>query len=379
MKTRRQIGVALVGVLALMTLPLSSVSAQKAKAGIMQSEFGKLPDGTTISLYTLTNKNGMTAKITNYGGIVTELHVPDKAGALGDVVWGFSSLDGYLKGHPYFGCITGRVANRIAKGKFMLEGKEYTLATNNAPNHLHGGDKGFDKRVWKAEAKMVSGNPSLTLTYRSPDAEEGYPGTLEVTVTYTVSDKNSLKIDYTAKTDKATPVNLTNHSYFNLAGTGDIRQHQLQLMAKRYTPTDDTLIPTGDLAPVAGTPLDFTTPTAIGARIDGVGGEPKGYDHNYVLDSGGGKLALAAKVYEATTGRVMEVYTTEPGIQLYTGNFLDGTLTGKNGVVYKQHSALCLETQHFPDSINQPKFPSVVLKPGATYKTSTEYRFSVQK
>ena len=345
------------------------------KASVTKSSFGKLPDGTPVDLFTLTNAHGLVAKITNYGTIITELHVPDRNGKLGDVVLGFDNLEQYLKGHPHFGCTAGRVANRIAKGRFTLGGKTHTLAINNGPNHLHGGIKGFDKMVWKAEPQPGA---AVKFSYTSPDGEEGYPGTLKTTVLMTLTDADELRIDYTATTDKPTPVNLTNHSYFNLAGGGDIFAHELTLAAERYTPTDDTLIPTGEIAPVKGTPVDFTKPAAIGARFGQLAGEPKGYDHNFVLNGGGKSLALAARVCEAKTGRVLEVHTTEPGVQLYTGNFLDGTLTGKNGVVYQRHSGFCLETQHLPDSVNHPAFPSVILKPGHTFRTTTVHKFSVK-
>ena len=347
---------------------------------ISRSNFGKTADGQAVALYTLTNARGAVAKITTFGGIVTELHVPDRNGKKGDVVLGFSTLDGYLKAHPYFGAITGRVANRIAKGKFKLDGKTYTLATNNKPNHLHGGDKGFDKRVWKAQIVRRKDGPALQLSYTSPDGEEGYPGALTSKVTYILTDQNVLRIEYAATTTKATPINLTNHSYFNLAGKGLILDHELTLNCSRYTPVDDTAIPTGELAPVAGTDMDFTTPHKIGERLESVGKDPTGYDHNYVIDGGGKKkLVKAASVYESTSGRTMEIYTDQPGVQLYTGNFLDGTIVGKGGWKYVKNSALCLETQHYPDSINQKNFPSVVLRPGQTYKTVTEHRFGVRK
>ncbi len=348
------------------------------KAGVEKAEFGKLSDGTTIDIYTLTNDHGVQAKIITYGARVTELHVPDKNGQIGDVVLGFDNLDQYTKDNPYFGAIIGRVANRIAKGKFTLDGKEYTLAVNNGPNHLHGGLKGFDKVVWAAEPVKSKDGPAVKFSYLSPDGEEGYPGNLHVSVVYTLTHKNGLLIEYTATTDKDTPVNLTNHSYFNLAGQGEILNHVLMLAADHYTPSDETLIPTGEIAPVKGTPMDFTTPHPIGDHIMELSGDPKGYDHNYVLNSGGKSFALAARVYEPTSGRVMEMYTTEPGVQFYTGNFLDGTLTGKGGVVYAQHTALCLEAQHFPDSVNHPSFPSVILKPGQTYHQRTEYIFSTR-
>jgi aldose 1-epimerase len=353
----------------------------KVKAGIEKSDFGKTADGTAVELYTLTNANGMKVKIITYGGIITELWTPDRDGKLDDVVLGFDDLKGYVSGHPYFGAIVGRVGNRIAKGKFTLDGKEYTLATNNGPNHLHGGKEGFDKKVWKAETIKSDDGAALKLTNVSPDGEEGYPGKLASTVVYTLTNKNELRIDYSASTDKATPVNLTNHSYFNLAGpkSGAILDHELTLNAESYTPTDDTLIPTGKIEPVKGTPYDFTKPEKIGARIKDIKGDPGGYDINLVLKDGGKKdAAMAARVYEPKTGRVMEVLTTELGVQFYTGNFLDGSLKGKGGVVYKKNQAFCLETQHYPDSINQPKFPSSVLKPGETLKSTTIYRFSTK-
>ncbi len=359
-----------------MTIPSSAGGA--AKAGVEKAEFGKLADGTTVDIYTLTNANGLVAKIMTYGATLTELHVPDKSGKMGDVVLGFDNLAQYEKGEPYMGATVGRVANRIAKGKFTLDGKEYTLAVNNGPNALHGGLKGFDKVVWTAEPVRRADGPAVRLTYLSRDGEEGYPGNLNVTVVYTLTNKNGLRIDYSATTDKDTPVNLTNHSYFNLVGQGDVLGHVVMIAADRYTPVDDTLIPTGEIKSVKGTPLDFTTPTPIGAHIAETGGNPTGYDHNFVLNSGGKSFALAARVYEPTTGRVMEMYTTEPGVQFYTGNFLDGTLTGKYGVVYQQHDSLSLEAQHFPDSVNHPNFPSIILHPGKTYRQRTEYVFSTR-
>jgi aldose 1-epimerase len=354
--------------------------ADKMKASIEKSDFGKTPEGTAVDLYTLTNANGMKAKIMTYGGIITELDVPDRDGKLGDVVLGFDDLKGYVAGHPYFGALVGRVANRIAKGKFTLDGKEYKVAVNNGPNALHGGLKGFDKQVWKAEPIKVADGVALKLTYVSKDGEEGYPGELTSTVTYTLTNKNELKIDYKATTDKTTVLNLTNHSYFNLAGpnSGTILDHELMLAADTYTPTDDTLIPTGEIKPVKGTPLDFTKPATIGSRIGELKGEPGGYDHNFVLRAGDASPALAARVYEPKTGRIMEVFTTEPGIQFYTGNFLDGTNKGKGGVVYKKNQGFCLECQHFPDSVNQPKFPTMTLEPGKTYKQTTVYKFSTK-
>ncbi len=355
--------------------------AQEGKATVKKQAFGKTADGTPVDLYTLSNANGFEVAITNYGGIIVSLKAPDRNGRFADVVLGFDSLDGYLKQHPYFGAIVGRYGNRIAKGRFKLNGTEYKLATNNGPNALHGGIKGFDKAVWQAKELQSPEGQALQLTYVSKDGEEGYPGNLTVTVVYTVTDKNELKIDYSATTDKDTVLNVTNHSYFNLAGEGDILGHDLKLNAGRFTPVDSGLIPTGELRSVKGTPFDFSTPTPIGARIGAADEQIKlggGYDHNFVLDSGGGTLAQAAEVYEPKTGRVLEVWTTEPGIQFYTGNFLDGTLKGKGGRVYAKRTGLCLETQHFPDSPNKPAFPSTVLKAGAKYQSQTVFRFSAR-
>jgi aldose 1-epimerase len=349
----------------------------KMKA-IVHNSFGKTKDGKKVDLFELTNANGVTAKIINYGGIITELHVPDRDGKLDDVVLGFDNLESYLAGHPHFGAITGRVANRIAKGKFTLDGKEYRLAVNNGPNSLHGGLKGFDKVVWQYTAPVVTSDTmAVQLTYVSPDGEEGYPGNLTTAVTYSLTNQNELRIDYKATTDKPTPVNLTNHSYFNLAGpqSGDILDHELELEADEYTPADDTQIPTGEIRSVKGTPLDFTKPATIGSRIGKITDKTGGYDHNFVLRSKGKKLALAARVFEPKTGRVMEMYTTEPGVQLYTANSLDGKLKGKGGVAYQKHGAFCLEAQHFPDSVNHPDFPSVILRPGETYTQTTVYKF----
>jgi aldose 1-epimerase len=351
-----------------------------AKPGVQKQAFGKTPDGTEVDLYVLTNARGVTAKIITYGGIVTELHTPDRAGKLDNVVLGFDNLKDYLAVHPYFGALIGRVANRVGKAKFTLGGKEYKLAANNGPNSLHGGKKGFDKVVWKANAAAGVAGVVLQLTYRSPDDEEGYPGNLTARVTYELTNDNELKIFYEATTDKATPVNLTHHGYFNLATprSGPILGHELMIAADKYTPTDDALIPTGEIKPVAGTPLDFTTPKAIGARIDQLKGDPGGYDHNYVLRGGGKSLALAARVYEPKTGRVMEVSTTEPGLQFYTGNFLDGSQKGPGGVVYRKHYGFCLEAQHFPDAVHHANFPSIILRPGQTYRQTTVYKFSAK-
>jgi len=347
--------------------------------GVQKMPFGEA-GGLPVHLYVLTNAGGMVAKVMTYGATLTELDAPDRSGKLDDVVLGFDSLGGYLGKEPFFGATVGRVGNRIAKGRFTLDGKAYQLAVNDGPNHLHGGIKGFDKVVWDAEAVPGEGGPSVRFSYLSRDGEEGYPGNCRVTVLYKLTSAGELRLDYAVTTDRDTPVNVTNHSYFNLAGpeNGDILGHELTLDADRFTPVDSTLIPTGELAPVAGTPMDFLRPTRIGAHIEEVGGHPVGYDHNYVINGGGGKLAPVATVYEPGSGRVMEVSSTEPGVQFYTGNFLDGTITGKKGVVYRQHWALCLETQHFPDSVNHPNFPSYVLKAGATYRSTTIYRFGVR-
>ncbi len=360
---------------------LGCASMSGSSGNISKAPFGKTPDGTPVDIYTLRNANGVEARICTYGGIVVSLKTPDKNGKLGDVVHGYDDLDSYVKNNPFFGCFVGRYGNRIAKGKFTLDGKTYTLATNNGPNHLHGGVKGFDKAVWTAQ--LVSGphGGALEMRYTSKDGEEGYPGNLSVTALYTLTGDNGLRLDYTATTDKPTVVNLTQHSYYNLAGSGDVLNHEVMIAADKFTPVDATLIPTGELRPVKGTPLDFTTPTKIGARINADDEQLKlgnGYDHNFVLNKPAGQLGLAARVYEPTSGRVMEVLTSEPGMQLYSGNFLDGTITGKGGWVYKQRSAFCMEPQHFPDSPNQPGFPSTVLRPGQTYKNTIVYRFSVR-
>lgn len=344
---------------------------------VTEKSFGSLADGTTVKLFTLTNDKGITVKISEFGGIITELWVPDRSGHAANVVLGFDRLEDYEKGHPFFGAITGRYANRIAAGKFTLDGKEYTLARNNGPHHLHGGLKGFDKRVWKGTVLPATAHAvAVAFTYTSADGEEGYPGTLPVKVTYTLTDAGELRIDYDATTDKPTVINLTNHSYFNLAGRGPVLDHVLKINADRYTAADAGLIPTGELAPVKGTGLDFTSPRRIGERIGDYMGFAKGYDHNFVVNSGGGRLSACARVEEPKSGRVMEVLTTEPGVQLYIGNHLDGKLTGVGGVVYAQHTGFCLETQHYPDSPNKPSFPSTVLRPGQRFQSTTVYKFS---
>lgn len=355
-----------------------SDSTRMSKPTLKSDSFGTMPDGTPVKIYTLANSRGMTVKITEYGGIITELWVPDRQGKPDDVVLGFDNLQEYTKGHPFFGAIAGRVANRIAKGRFTLDGKDYTLAVNNGPNHLHGGKEGFDKKVWKSRALPATDRAvAVEFAYTSPDGEEGYPGTLAVKVTYTLTEESELRIDYEAVTDKATPVNLTNHSYFNLAGRGDVLGHLLRLDADRYTPADAGLIPTGDIAPVKGTGLDFTQPRRLGERITEFESFAKGYDHNFVINGGGSKLTLCARVEEPTSGRVMEISTTEPGVQLYTGNHLDGKRTGVGGIVCGRHSGFCLETQHYPDAINKPQFPSVVLRPGRAFQSTTVMKFSV--
>jgi len=352
------------------------------EATVTKQVFGKTADGTPVDLYVLANKNGMEVAITNYGGIVVSLKTPDRNGKLADVVLGYDRLEGYLGDKSYQGAIVGRYGNRIGHAAFTLDGTRYTLARNNGDNSLHGGLKGFNKAVWNAKQVSSAEGEGVELTHLSKDGEEGYPGNLSIRVVYTLTEGNELKIDYTATTDKPTVMNLTNHAYFNLAGQGegDILQHQLRLTPTKFTPVDSGMIPTGELRPVAGTPLDFTKATAIGARIDADDEQLKlgrGYDHNFVLDNAG-KLALAAEVHEPRSGRVMEAWTTEPGIQFYTGNFLDGTIHGKAGKVYPRRCAFCLETQHFPDSPNQPKFPSTVLRPGGRYQSTTVYKFGTR-
>ena len=349
---------------------------------IKKQAFGTVPEGR-VDLYTMTNSRGMEVRAMNYGGIIVSLRVPDKKGVLADVVLGFDTLDAYLNNKPYFGAIIGRYANRIANGKFTLNGAEYRLARNNGMNSLHGGLKGFDKVLWRGEQFENNQGIGVVFTYTSKNGEEGYPGNLKAKVTYTLTDQSELQIEYQATTDEATPVNLTNHSYFNLVseGNGDILKHNLILNADRFTPVDSTLIPAGELRSVAGTPFDFTKPTAIGARIDTNNEQlaiAHGYDHNFVLSRKGSGLELAGRVHEQQTGRALEVYTTEPGVQFYTGNVLDGTITGKHGHAYNKHAGLCLETQHFPDSPNHSNFPWTILKPEQTYNSRTVYKFSAE-
>jgi aldose 1-epimerase len=353
-----------------------------SRSGITSHAYGKTAEGQAVTLYALTNAQGVELRAITYGGIITSLKVPDRSGVMGDIVLGFDRLDEYLKDHPYFGAVVGRYGNRIANGRFPLDGRSYELAKNNGPNHLHGGRKGFDKFVWEA-APSASGT-AVTFSRVSPDGEEGYPGTLNVRITYTLTDQNELIIDYHATTDKATPVNLTQHSYFNLTGdvAGDILGHELTIRADRYTPVDAALIPTGEVAAVQDTPFDFRKPTAIGARINERHQQVihgKGYDHNWVLNRSGQGLQPAVRVVEPRSGRTLDIATTEPGVQFYSGNFLDGAIIGKSGRLYTQRAGFCLETQHFPDSPNQPGFPSTILGPGQAYSTKTVFTFGVTR
>jgi aldose 1-epimerase len=359
---------------------MSQGAPAASQAGVTKAPYGKMPDGAAVDIYTMTNAHGVEIKAITYGGIITSLRVPDRAGRIGDIVLGFDDLGGYLKDHPFFGAIIGRYGNRIGKAQFTLSGRTHKLAANNGPNHLHGGNKGFDKVLWQAQA--AASGAGVTFTRTSADGEEGYPGNLKVSVTYTLTDKNELVVDYLATTDRATPVNLTQHSYFNLAGSGDVLSHELTLNADRYTPVDSTLIPTGEIAPVQGTPFDFRKSTAIGARINQPHEQLKfgqGYDHNWVLNRSGAGLQQAARVVEPKSGRTLDITTTEPGIQFYAGNFLDGTLKGKGGQVYKHRTGFCLETQHYPDSPNKPNFPSTILEPGKEYRSKTVFTFGVTK
>jgi aldose 1-epimerase len=376
-------------VLALGLAAVVSTGAQKPAPAAPQGRsvnkapFGVTPDGTPVDLYTLTNAKGMEVRVITFGGIITSIRVPDRRGAFADVALGFGELAPYLRNPPYFGSIIGRYANRIADGRFTLDGRTYTLAVNNPPNHLHGGTRGFDKIVWQAKPFSNGNGVGLTFTHTSPDGDEGYPGRLAITVTYTLNDANELAFDYQATTDKATPVNLTQHTYFNLAGdgSGDILNHILTIHASRMTPVDQRLIPVG-IATVAGTPFDFRKPTAIGARISADNAQiryGRGYDHNFVLDRTGNGLVAAARVEEPGSGRVLEISTTEPGVQFYTGNFLDGSLRGKSGRPYTQRTGFALETQHYPDSPNRPEFPTTILRPGETYRSRTLFAFNVNK
>jgi aldose 1-epimerase len=366
--------------------PASTPGVATVTRELTRAPFGRTADGQPVELFTLTNAHGIEVRLTNYGGIITSLKTPDRAGRFDDIVLGYDSLSGYLHNSPYFGAIVGRYGNRIAKGRFTLDGATYRLAVNNAPNSLHGGIRGFDKVVWKAEPFRNDGTEGVALEYTSADMEEGYPGTLRARVTYTLTEDNRLIVDYQATSDKPTPVNLTQHSYWNLAGDGsrDILTHLLTINADSMTPVDSTLIPTGEISPVAGTPFDFRTPMQIGARIDQrqntqirYGG---GYDHNFVVNrgnAGADSLIHAAHVAEPSTGRTLDVFTTEPGIQFYSGNFLDGSITGKAGHSYKYRHGLALETQHYPDSPNHPNFPSTILRPGQQYRSRTVFAFGV--
>ena len=364
--------------LALGIFPAPGIAlAEKASPSVEKEIFGKTKDGDPVEIFTLTNSHGLRARVMTWGATLVSMSAPDRAGKFADVTLGFDTLDGYLGKHPYFGVIAGRYANRIAKGKFTLDGKEYTLAVNNGVNHLHGGLQGFDKKNWSARQTHDSKGVSFSTT--SADGEEGYPGSLQATVTYTLTEKNELRIDYDATTDKPTVLNLTNHAYWNLAGAGegDILGHELTLHAAKFTPVDDGSIPTGKLESVVGGPMDFTKAKAIGKDFAQLTGTPGGYDHNFVIDAAH-TPSPAAEVSEPRSGRVMKVSTTEPGVQFYTGNYLDGTVTGKGGKAYKKNFGLCLETQHFPDSPNQPAFPSTVLRPGKAYRSTTVYEFSVR-
>jgi aldose 1-epimerase len=372
---------ALLVLLAIIVVPVA-LRAEAGDAGkqekVQKTSFGKLPDGTEIEQYTLSNSKGAVAKVITYGATLAELWMPDKAGKKVDVVLGFDNLASYAGDHPFFGATVGRYGNRIAKGKFSIDGKEYSLFLNNGPNSLHGGKVGFNRKIWTAEPVDSKHGSSVRLTYVSADGEEGYPGTLTVHVTYELSDDNALKISYQASTDKPTVVNLTNHSYFNLsgAGSGDILKEVLQLDADRYTPVDSTLIPTGELKSVDGTPFDFRKPTPIGERNSQIPGIA-GYDHNFVLNGPAGKPRKIGKVSDPASGREMEIWTSEPGVQLYVSLGLDGSIQGVGGA-YQKFGALCLETQHFPDSPNHSNFPSTVVRPGKDYQTETIYKFSAK-
>jgi aldose 1-epimerase len=365
-----------------LTVSFFAGTIQRPESRIEKRAFGKLEDGTTVDIYTLKNPNGLQLEITNYGGTVVTLRTPDRRGRFADIVLGYADLRGYVTDTSYFGALIGRYANRIARGKFTLNGVEYQLPQNNGVNHLHGGVKGFHKVLWQVREVPRADGTALELTYFSKDNEEGYPGNLSVTATYVLTNANELRIEYGATSDKETVVNFTHHSYFNLvgSGSGDILGHELKINADRFTPVDETLIPTGELRAVKGTPFDFTRATAIGSRINQTDQQlifGKGYDHNFVLNKKGQELSLAANVYEPSSGREIEMWTTEPGVQLYSGNFLD-KVPGKAGKIYQKRGGFCLEAQHFPDSPNQPGFPSTVLKPGERYTQTTVYKFMVR-
>jgi aldose 1-epimerase len=357
----------------LMTSTFSS-----AADDVIRTPFGKTKEGDAVDIFTLQNSKGMKVRLITFGATIQSIEVPDNKGKMADVIVGFDTLEGFLTEHPYFGGTIGRVCNRIGNAKFSLDGKEYSLAANNGPHSLHGGKKGFDRKNWTAESFINTNDRGVRFTRTSPDGEEGYPGNVRLGVTFTLTNDNALRIEYDAITDKSTPINLTNHAYFNLAGSGNgtILDHQIMINATQQTATDETLIPTGKLAPVAGTPIDFTKYAKIGARIKEIKATPVGYDHNYVLEASSKDLkAPAAVVREPNSGRVMEVYTTEPGLQFYTGNFLDGTIKGKKGAVYNQYNGFCLESQHYPDSVNKKEFPSTILKPGEKFSSTTTYKF----
>jgi aldose 1-epimerase len=375
-------------------LALSLLTRQPSAAGmeitdrqgptVTVAPFGRTPDGKAVEVFTLTNARGMQVRAISYGAIIQSIRVPDRSGRMADVTLGYDSLPGYLTDSPYFGAVVGRYANRIARGRFALEGRTYRLATNNGPNHLHGGLKGYDKVVWGAQSFQRGDTVGVSFRHTSPDGDEGYPGTVAVSVTYTLTPENELIVAYAGTADRPTPLNLSQHTYWNLAGegSGDILRHVLTIDADRYTPVDSTLIPTGELASVANTPFDFRRPTPIGARIDQDGPQlryGKGYDHNFVLSRSAAGLTHAARVVDPKTGRSLDISTTEPGLQFYSGNFLDGTIEGKAGHTYRHRSALVLETQHFPDSPNQPSFPTTILRPGKEYRSRTVFTFGVDQ
>jgi aldose 1-epimerase len=380
----REIAVLLLGAATVMFTDKTSSKPQTARSAVEKRSFGKTPDGATIDLYVLKNKNGVEADVITFGAALVSLKTPDRSGNMADVVLGYKDPDGYVNDKAYLGATAGRYANRIANGKFTLDGKTYELPKNDGPNTLHGGLKGFNKRLWTAHEVSSPNGQAVRFSYVSKDGEEGFPGNLKVDVTYSLSNDNALRIEYAATTDKTTVVNLTNHAYFNLAGegSGDILGHELTLNANRFTPVSSTLIPTGELRAVKGTPFDFTTAHSIGERIDQDDEQlkfGKGYDHNWVLNGGKGAApALAAEAHDPKSGRVLQISTTEPGIQFYTGNFLDGSIQGKSGAAYNRRNAFCLETQHFPDSPNHPDFPSTVLKPGQRFHSVTIYKFSAR-
>jgi aldose 1-epimerase len=363
-------------------LGFSWIAMQYSKAlpaGISVGPFGELPDGAPVSIYSLRNQKGVEARVSNYGGILVSFRAPDRSGDMTDIVLGYDHLQGYLDKTPYFGALVGRCANRVANAKFILEEKTYSLAVNNGPNSLHGGKKGFDKVIWQPTMTRIATGPALELTYFSKDGEEGYPGNLNVKAVYSLDENDTLRVDLSAMTDQTTIVNLTQHTYFNLAGKGDVLSHRVQIEADRFTPVDANLIPTGELRLVAGTPFDFRQPTEIGARIDADNEQLKpghGYDHNFVVNNPAGQFGRVARVTEPSTGRVLEVFSDWPGVQLYTANHLDGSICGKGGQVYQRRNGFCLEPQNFPDSPNHPNFPTVVLKPGQTYRHSVAYKLS---